>query len=117
MLSTQLTNPWKLLYKTVIHYGKHILCRVPKTLGKGLKTLGKAFAECGTRQRTLGNAYIRQRVLCRVLFIGHSAKALPSAVKHSAKKNTRQRKISENNEIIFKNREKNNFNSGEALLA
>jgi hypothetical protein len=31
----------------------------------------------------------RQRLLCRVLFIGHSAKALPSASRYSAKKSGR----------------------------
>jgi len=29
-----------------------MLCRVSVALGKGLKTLGKAFAECHTRQRS-----------------------------------------------------------------
>jgi hypothetical protein len=51
---------------------------VSKTLGKGYFTLGKGFAECNTRQRTLGKDFIgkwffaecffsdtRQR-LCRV---------------------------------------------------
>jgi hypothetical protein len=37
---------------------------VPEGLGKDLKTLGQAFAECRTRQS----------LLCRVLFLGHSAK-------------------------------------------
>jgi hypothetical protein len=39
----------------------------------------------GTRQR-----FRPQRRLCRVPFVGHSAKALPSAKKHSAKRSTRQ---------------------------
>ena len=62
------------------HYRNRVLCRVSKTLGKGYFTLGKGFAECNTRQRTLGELYIgnslfaeyflsgtRQR-LCRVPF-------------------------------------------------
>jgi hypothetical protein len=36
------------------HYRKRALCRVPEALGKALKTLGKGFAECDTRQRRLG---------------------------------------------------------------
>jgi hypothetical protein len=40
------------------HYRTQFLCRVSQTLGKGYFTLGKAFAECNTRQRTLGELYI-----------------------------------------------------------
>jgi hypothetical protein len=39
------------------HYRNRVLCRVSKTLGKGYFTLGKAFAECNTRQRTLGKDF------------------------------------------------------------
>jgi hypothetical protein len=39
-----------------------------------LKTLGKGFAECRTRQRELGIQCIGKAVFCRVLFFGHSAK-------------------------------------------
>jgi hypothetical protein len=62
------------------HYRNQRLCRVSQTHGKGYFTLGKGFAECNTRQRTLGELYIgnslfaeyflsgtRQR-LCRVSF-------------------------------------------------
>jgi len=35
----------------------------------------------------------RQTVVCRVFFIGHSANSLPSVSKHSAKINSRQKKI------------------------
>jgi hypothetical protein len=31
---------------------------VPEALGKALKTLGKGFAECRTRQRRLGTQFI-----------------------------------------------------------
>ena len=60
------------------HYRTAILCRVSQALSKGLFALGKGFAECCTRQRTLGKEAIgkglfaeffssgtRQR-LCRV---------------------------------------------------
>jgi hypothetical protein len=63
-----------------VHYRNQLLCRVSETHGKGYFTLGKGFAECDTRQRTLGELYIgnslfaeyflsgtRQR-LCRVPF-------------------------------------------------
>jgi hypothetical protein len=62
----------------MVHYRNRFLYRVSKTLGKGYFTLGKGFAECNTRQRTLGKDFIgkwffaecffsdtRQR-LCRV---------------------------------------------------
>jgi hypothetical protein len=39
--------------RTVPHYRKRVLCRVPEALGKILKTLGKTFAECHTKQRRL----------------------------------------------------------------
>ena len=68
-----------------IHDWIQVLCQVPEALGKGQITLGKAFAECGTRQRIHGKKLIskalfaecilsdtRQR-LCRVPR-GHSAK-------------------------------------------
>jgi hypothetical protein len=45
------------------HYRNYVICRVSKTLDKGYFTLGKAFAECNTRQ-----IFHRQRVFCRVLF-------------------------------------------------
>jgi hypothetical protein len=62
------------------HYRNQFLCRVSQTLGNGYFTLGKGFAECNTRQITLGELYIgsglfaeyfmsgtRQRI-CRVPF-------------------------------------------------
>jgi hypothetical protein len=41
-----------------VHYRTQLLCRVSQTLGKDYFTLGKGFAECNTRQRTLGELYI-----------------------------------------------------------
>jgi hypothetical protein len=43
------------------HYRNRILCRVSKTLGKGYFTLGKAFAECNTWQRTLDKYLIGKK--------------------------------------------------------
>ena len=86
-----------------IHYRNRVLCRVSKTLGKGYFTLGKGFAECNTRQITLGKEH-SARVLCRVLFFGHSAKTLSSVKKHSAKKTLgklRIEKIKKKQQNIF----------------
>ena len=49
-----------------------------KHSAKGLPsvTLGKGFAECYTRQ-----TLYRQTLVCRVFFVGHSAKTLPSVQK------------------------------------
>jgi hypothetical protein len=74
------------------HYRNRVLCRVSKTLGKDYFTLGKGFAECkNTRQR-----FHRQRVLCRVLFFGHSAKCQKALGK------LRIEKIKKNSKIFFK---------------
>jgi hypothetical protein len=35
-----------------------MLCQVSKTIGKALKTFGKGFIECDTRQRKLDELYI-----------------------------------------------------------
>jgi len=55
---------------------------VQAALGKARFTLGKGFAECRTRQRIR-----RQRILCRVPPVGHSAKPLPSAMSALGKVN------------------------------
>jgi hypothetical protein len=57
-----------------IHYGKRLLCRVSKTLGKRPKLCRVLHSAKDTRKRKY-----RQRGLCRVHFVGHSAKPLPSA--------------------------------------
>jgi hypothetical protein len=62
---------------------------VSKTLDKGYFTLGKDFAKCNTRQKTLGKYFIGKGFFAEYFF-RHSAKTLPSVEKHSAKKNTRQ---------------------------
>ena len=51
-----------------IHYGTPMLCRVSVALGKGLKTLGKAFAECHTRQRPHGKILADKGVFAECYF-------------------------------------------------
>jgi hypothetical protein len=66
------------------HYGKWLLCRVSKTLGKGPKTLGKSFAECCTWQRTHGRENVGK---------GNFAECISSGTRQSlcrAKSRTRQ---------------------------
>jgi hypothetical protein len=51
------------------HYRNRRLCRVPKAvLGKVLKTLGKLFAECRTRQRGLDIQCIGKAVFAEYFF-------------------------------------------------
>jgi hypothetical protein len=52
------------------HYRNRRLCRVPEALGKALKTLGKLFAECRTRQRELGIQCIGKAVFAEYFFSG-----------------------------------------------
>jgi hypothetical protein len=42
------------------HYQTQLLCRVSEAFGKAWKTLGEVFAECDTRQKNMGELYIRQ---------------------------------------------------------
>jgi hypothetical protein len=67
----------------VSHYRNRRLYRVPEALGKALKTLGKGFAECRTRQRGLGTQCIVKAFFAEYFFSG---RGLPSA------RGTRQRK-------------------------
>jgi hypothetical protein len=84
-----------------LHYRNRVLCRVSKTLGKDYFTLGKAFAECYTRQRTLGKNFIgkgffaecffsdtRQR-LCRVSKSTRQIKTLDKLNIEKIKKNSK----------------------------
>ena len=71
------------------HYRKRALCRVPEALGKALKTLGKGFAECDTRQRRLGKQCIGKAFFAEYFFSGTRQRGLPSAREHSAKKSGR----------------------------
>jgi hypothetical protein len=52
------------------HYQNRRLCRVPEALGKALKTLGKSFAECHTRQRGLGTQCIGKAFFAEYFFSG-----------------------------------------------
>jgi len=51
-----------------------MLCQGPEALGKGQKTIGKAFAKGCPRQRPIGKFLDGKGSLCQGLFIGHSAK-------------------------------------------
>jgi hypothetical protein len=53
---------------TCVHYRNRVLCRVSKTLEKNYFTLGKSFAECNTRQRTLGKDFIGKRFFVECFF-------------------------------------------------
>jgi hypothetical protein len=53
-----------------IHYRNQSLHRVPEALGKALKTLGKAFAECYTRQRRLDKQCIGKAFFAECFFSG-----------------------------------------------
>jgi hypothetical protein len=66
-----------------------VLCRVPRALGKALKTLGKGFAECHTRQRRLDKKCIDKIFFVEYFFSGTRQRCLPSAREHSAKKSDR----------------------------
>jgi hypothetical protein len=43
---------------------------VPEALGEALKTLGKGFAECNTRQRRLGKQCIGKDFFAEYFFSG-----------------------------------------------
>jgi hypothetical protein len=73
----------------VVHYRNRRLCRVPEALGKALKTLGKLFAECRTRQRGLDIQCISKAVFAEYFFSGTRQRDLSSAREHSAKKSSR----------------------------
>jgi hypothetical protein len=62
---------------------------VPEELGKALKTLGKAFAECNTRQRRLDKQCIGKAFFAECFLSGTRQNSLPSAREHSAKKSGR----------------------------
>jgi hypothetical protein len=53
-----------------VHYRNRRLCRVPEALGKALKTLGKRFAECWSRQRGLDTQCIGKAVFAEYFFSG-----------------------------------------------
>jgi hypothetical protein len=55
---------------------------VPEALGKALKTIGKGFAECRTRQIRLGTQCIGKAFFAEYFFSG-------TRQEHSAKKSSR----------------------------
>jgi hypothetical protein len=57
--------------------------------GKALKTLGKGFTECRTRQRRLAKQCIGKAFFAEYFFSGTRQRGLPSASDHSAKKSSR----------------------------
>jgi hypothetical protein len=71
------------------HYRKRALCRVLEALGKAVKTLGKVFAECRTRQSRLSKQCIGKAFFAEYFFSGTRQRGLPSARGHSAKKSNR----------------------------
>jgi hypothetical protein len=107
LFSLFFSKEWRILFwfhviiKSYRHYRNRVLCRVSKTLGKGYFTLGKGFAECNTRQRTLGKDFIgkgffaecffsdtRQR-LCRVPKSTRQRKTLDKLRIEKIKKNSK----------------------------
>jgi hypothetical protein len=62
---------------------------VLRALDKALKTLGKVFAECRTRQRELGTQCIGKAFFAEYFLSGSRQRGLPSAREHSAKKSSR----------------------------
>jgi hypothetical protein len=80
-------NKRKLMYNK--HYRNQSLCRVPEALGEALKTLGKGFAECHTRQRRLDKECIGKGFFAECFFSGTRQTSLPSVREHSAKKSGR----------------------------
>jgi hypothetical protein len=54
-----------------------------------LKTLGKGFAECDTRQRRLDKQCIGKAFFAEYFFSDTRQRGLPSAREHSAKKSSR----------------------------
>ena len=71
------------------HYWIQVLCRVPEALGKGQIALGKAFAECGTRQRTHGKKLIGKDLFVECLLSGTRQRFCREPRGHSAKKSDR----------------------------
>jgi hypothetical protein len=72
-----------------IHYRNQSLRRVPEALGEALKTLGKVFADCYTRQERLGKQCIGKAFFAECFFSGTRQNSLPSASEHSTKKSDR----------------------------
>lgn len=48
----------------IFHYQTHRICRMLHTLNKYFFALVKAYAECYTRQKTLGKHFIGKEFFC-----------------------------------------------------
>ena len=75
--------------QTQTHYWIQVLCRVPEALGKGQIALGKAFAECGTRQRTHSKKLIGKALFAECRLSGTRQRLCREPRGHSAKKSDR----------------------------
>jgi hypothetical protein len=102
--------PWGWI--SLSYYRNRVLCRVSKTLGKGYFTLGKAFAECNTRQRTLDKYFIGKGFIAEYFFSNTRQRLC------RVSKSTRQRKTLGKLRIEFKKKQqfflknsRNNFSN------
>ena len=68
--SSQRVSLMRVIIDGSSHYWIQVLCRVPEALGKGQIALGKAFAECGTRQRTHGKKLIGKALFAECMCPG-----------------------------------------------
>ena len=71
------------------HYWIQALCGVPNALGKGYFALGKAFAECSTRQRASGKKSVGKELFAECLLSGTRQSLCRVQSRHSAKKSDR----------------------------
>ena len=87
------------------HYWRRALCRVPVALGKGSFALGKAFAECNTRQRASVESPSGKGCFAECQISGTRQRLYRVLKKHSVKKNTRQnsnrKKPKKNSKFFF----------------
>ena len=56
--------------EVTLHYGNQVIGRVPTSLGKGLITLGKVFAEWHPRQMSHDNQYDGKQLFSECFFSG-----------------------------------------------
>ena len=87
--SSQRVSLMRVIIDGSSHYWIQVLCRVPEALGKGQIALGKAFAECGTRQRTHGKKLIGKDLFAECLLSGTRQRLCRVPRGHSAKKSYR----------------------------
>ena len=56
--------------EVTLHYGNQVIGRVPTSLGKGIITLGKVFAEWHPRQMSHDNQYDGKQIFSECFFSG-----------------------------------------------